>query len=95
MTKRFLLAGLAASVANLVLHAIAHFLFLKDFYRSHPAGSEEFVRQLDTARAVAARAAAAVGGAGATRVAPCLGPARLRARRTTAGDRGSAGPRAA
>lgn len=46
MSKRFLLSGLAATAANLVLHVVAHFLFLKDFYRSHPAGSEEFVRQL-------------------------------------------------
>lgn len=46
MTKRFLVAALAATVANLVLHVVAHFLFLKDFYRTHPAGSEEFLRQL-------------------------------------------------
>jgi hypothetical protein len=46
MNKKFIVSALAASVANLVLHGVAHFLFLKNFYRSHPAGSEEFLRQL-------------------------------------------------
>jgi len=46
LSKRFILSGLAATCANLLLHAAAYFLFLKGFYRSHPAGSEEFMRQL-------------------------------------------------
>jgi len=46
MSKRFVFSGLAATCANLVLHATVHFAFLKNFYRSHPAGPEEFVRQL-------------------------------------------------
>jgi hypothetical protein len=47
MNKRFLLSGLAATCANLLLHAAVYFLFLKEFYRSYPAGSEEFVKQLN------------------------------------------------
>ncbi len=46
MDKKLLFSGLAATLANLTLHATVYFLFLKDFYRSHPAGSEEFRRQL-------------------------------------------------
>ena len=46
MNKRFFLAGLAATLANLVLHAAAHFLVLKDIFRAHPPLSEEFQRQL-------------------------------------------------
>lgn len=47
MNMRFFFSGLAATGANLLLHASVYFSFLKDFYRSHPAGSEEFVRQLN------------------------------------------------
>lgn len=46
MDRKLLLSGLAATCANLLLHVTAHFLFLKGFFRSHPAGSGEFVRQL-------------------------------------------------
>ncbi len=46
MNKKFILSGLVTTVTNLLLNALAFFLFLKDFYRSHPAGSEEFVKQL-------------------------------------------------
>jgi hypothetical protein len=46
MNKRFIFSALAATAANLVLHTVVYFLFLKDFYRSHPAGSEELRRQL-------------------------------------------------
>jgi hypothetical protein len=45
-TKAFLLAAAAAALTNLLLHAAVHFLFLRGFYRTHPAGPEEFVRQL-------------------------------------------------
>jgi hypothetical protein len=34
------------SATNLVLHAAVYFLFLKEFFRTHPAGSQEFVKQL-------------------------------------------------
>lgn len=46
MIKRFLFTGLMTTILNLLLHALAYVLILKDFYSSHPAGSEEFVRQL-------------------------------------------------
>jgi uncharacterized membrane protein YphA (DoxX/SURF4 family) len=46
MNKRFLVAGLITTLINLFLHGVAYFFILKDFYRSHPAGSEEFMKQL-------------------------------------------------
>lgn len=46
MNKRFFLTGLLTSVINLLLHAGAYFLILKDIYRFYPAGPEEFVKQL-------------------------------------------------
>ena len=47
MSKRFFFSGLAATCVNLLLHATVYFLFLRSFYRSHPAGSEEFMKQLN------------------------------------------------
>ena len=46
MNKTFMISGLVTSATNLVLHAAAYFIFLKEFFRAHPAGSQEFVRQL-------------------------------------------------
>ncbi len=46
MNRRFLVTGLLTSIVNLVLHAVAFALVLKGIYRSFPAGSPEFVRQL-------------------------------------------------
>jgi hypothetical protein len=46
MKKTFMISGLVTSATNLVLHAAAYFIFLKEFFRSHPAGSQEFVSQL-------------------------------------------------
>jgi len=46
MNMRFLITGLITTIINLLLHALAYVLVLKDFYRSHPAGTEEFIRQL-------------------------------------------------
>ncbi len=46
MNKRFLIAGLITSLINLLLHGLTYALILKDFYRSYPAGSEEFIKQL-------------------------------------------------
>jgi hypothetical protein len=46
MRKTFIASGLVTTVTNLLLHSAVYFLFLKGFYRSHPAGSEEFVGQL-------------------------------------------------
>jgi maspardin len=47
MNKNFLLTGLATTIVNLLLNAVAYFIFLKDFFASHPAGSEEFMKQLN------------------------------------------------
>lgn len=46
MNRKFLVTGLITSVVNLLLNAAAYFLILKSFYRSYPAVSEEFARQL-------------------------------------------------
>jgi hypothetical protein len=46
MNKTFLISGLATSVSSLLLNAAAYVLVLKDVYRSHPAISEEFMKQL-------------------------------------------------
>jgi hypothetical protein len=46
MNKRFLLAGLLTTIINLLLNALLYVLILKDFYRSHPCGTEEFMKQL-------------------------------------------------
>jgi hypothetical protein len=46
MNTRFLAAGLTTTFVNLALHAAAYFFFLKDFFRAHPAISEEFSAQL-------------------------------------------------
>ena len=47
MNKNFLLSGLVTAVVNLVLHVGAYFVFLKNFYATHPAGSEEYLKQLN------------------------------------------------
>lgn len=47
MNKNFILTGLVTAVVNLVLHAGTFFVFLKDFYASHPAGSPEYIKQLN------------------------------------------------
>ena len=46
MNKKFLIAGLITTVINLLLNAVAYIVILKDFYQSHPAVSEEFMKQL-------------------------------------------------
>lgn len=43
----FVLTALATAVVNLGAHALTYVLFLKDFYARYPAGSPEFVRQLN------------------------------------------------
>lgn len=47
MNRNFLLSGLVTAAVNLVLHAGVYFVFLKNFYATHPAGSEEYVKQLN------------------------------------------------
>lgn len=46
MNKNFLISGLITTLINLLLNAVAYIFILKDFYQSHPAVSEEFMRQL-------------------------------------------------
>jgi hypothetical protein len=46
---RFIATALATSAINLLLNAAAYALFLRDFYRAHPSGSDEFVQQLNRA----------------------------------------------
>ncbi|MFO0693701.1 MAG: hypothetical protein U0230_09125 [Polyangiales bacterium] len=46
-TARFVATALVTSVVNLVLNALAYALVLADFYRAHPAGPPDFVRQLN------------------------------------------------
>lgn len=47
MNKRFIITGLLTSIVNLVLHGLSYALVLKDFYRAYPAGSEDFMKQLN------------------------------------------------
>lgn len=46
MNAKLIVTGLLTSLLNLLLHATVFLLFLKDFFVAHPAGSEEFQRQL-------------------------------------------------
>lgn len=46
MNKKYLVTGIITTVVNLLLNASAYFFLLKDFYRSYPAVSEEFMKQL-------------------------------------------------
>lgn len=47
MNKNFILTGFVATIINLVFHAGAFFIFLKDFYARHPAGSIEYLEKLN------------------------------------------------
>ena len=47
LNKNFLLSGIGTAVINLLLHAGAYFVFLRDFYATYPAGSEEYLKQLN------------------------------------------------
>jgi hypothetical protein len=44
---RFVATGLATSLVNLVLHGTIYFVFLKGYYAAHPAGSADFLKQLN------------------------------------------------
>ena len=46
MKKSFLVAGIVTTVTNLLLNAVAYAVILKDFYQSHPAVSNQFMKQL-------------------------------------------------
>ena len=47
MNVNFILTGLLTTITNLILHAGVFFVFLKDFYETHPAGSIEYLNQLN------------------------------------------------
>jgi hypothetical protein len=47
MNKNFILTGFLTSITNLILHAGTFFVFLKEFYASHPAGSIDYLQQLN------------------------------------------------
>lgn len=47
MTKNFILTAFVTTIINLILHAGTFFLFLKDFYAAHPAGSADYLKQLN------------------------------------------------
>ena len=47
MNKNFILTGFLTTITNLILHAGVFFVFLKDFYATHPAGSIEYLNQLN------------------------------------------------
>lgn len=46
MSKNFILAGLAATVVNLIMNAGAYFFVLKDVFEAYPPISAEFQKQL-------------------------------------------------
>jgi hypothetical protein len=46
MNKKFLIAGLVATVINLLLHAGTYFIFLKAVFEKYPPVSAEFQKQL-------------------------------------------------
>ncbi|MBI3207010.1 MAG: hypothetical protein HYZ29_36065 [Myxococcales bacterium] len=52
MTARFAITGLLTSLVNFMLHALTYFLLLEQFFAAHPAGTEEFRRQLVKAEMV-------------------------------------------
>jgi hypothetical protein len=46
MNKNFIITGFVTSIINLMLNAAVYAFFLKTFYQSHPAGTDEFMKQL-------------------------------------------------
>lgn len=46
VNKKFLLTALTTTIVAFILNAIVFVAFLKDFFLSHPAVSEEFMKQL-------------------------------------------------
>jgi hypothetical protein len=47
MNRKILISGLITSAVNLILQASIYFSFLKKFFASHPAGSDEYMKQLN------------------------------------------------
>jgi len=46
LNKNFILSGLAATIVNLLLNAVAYFLLLKNVFEAYPPVSAEFQKQL-------------------------------------------------
>ncbi len=47
MNRNFFISGIITSIVNLILQATIYFIFLKKFFATHPAGSDEFIKQLN------------------------------------------------
>jgi len=47
MKRYFFISGIITSAVNLTLQSSIYFIFLKKFYASHPAGSDEYMEQLN------------------------------------------------
>ena len=47
MKRNFIITSFVTALINLVLHSGAFFVFLKNFYTTHPAGSTEYLKQLN------------------------------------------------
>jgi hypothetical protein len=47
MNRNFFISGIITSVVNLILQASIFFIFLKKFFAAHPAGSDEYMKQLN------------------------------------------------
>jgi len=47
MNRKIFISGIITSVVNLILQAGTYFVFLKKFFASHPAGSDEYMKQLN------------------------------------------------
>jgi len=46
MNKKILLTGLVTTIVLFFLNGVVYYFILKDFFQSHPAVSEEFMKQL-------------------------------------------------
>jgi hypothetical protein len=47
MNRNFFISGIITSIVNLILQASIYFIFLKEFFATHPAGSDEYMKQLN------------------------------------------------
>jgi hypothetical protein len=47
MNRNFFISGIITSAVNLILQASIYFIFLKKFFSNHPAGSDEYMKQLN------------------------------------------------
>ena len=47
MNRNFFISGIITSIVNLILQSSIYFIFLKKFFATHPAGSVEYMKQLN------------------------------------------------